>query len=243
MRFARKAVEKIHRLSGGIPRLVNLICDRALLAGFAQQTDTISAEMVIDAAEGLDVQKPSSSSTRPAWRWIARRAQLLAAAAVVLLACAVTVGVSAFMYERFGMAAMRAETRSLPSASASRGNTAALAADRVLPENTPFTILVGAYPLDDRNAAADVRSTTEWLEGAGLHVYYAPIDSASGGRWQRVLAGAYADEASARADADKLKASIPSLDPQVVAARVAAAPSGDTGDGTDIRMRRAGLSP
>src|SRR5262249_40896133 len=32
--FTRKALRKIHRLSGGIPRLINLICDRALLAGF-----------------------------------------------------------------------------------------------------------------------------------------------------------------------------------------------------------------
>src|SRR6266550_3194036 len=31
VRFAAKAVAKIHRLSGGIPRLINLICDRALL--------------------------------------------------------------------------------------------------------------------------------------------------------------------------------------------------------------------
>src|SRR5581483_5207494 len=32
--FTRKAIKKVHRLSGGIPRLINLICDRALLAGF-----------------------------------------------------------------------------------------------------------------------------------------------------------------------------------------------------------------
>src|SRR6266446_8899782 len=31
--FAPKALELVHRLSAGIPRLINLICDRALLAG------------------------------------------------------------------------------------------------------------------------------------------------------------------------------------------------------------------
>src|SRR5947199_7918588 len=32
--FTAKALEQVHRLSGGIPRLINLICDRALLAGY-----------------------------------------------------------------------------------------------------------------------------------------------------------------------------------------------------------------
>src|SRR5437016_9160164 len=41
VRFVSKAVQKIHRLSGGIPRLINLICDRALLAGFSVHTNRI----------------------------------------------------------------------------------------------------------------------------------------------------------------------------------------------------------
>src|SRR5436309_12850750 len=33
--FAPKALRELHRRSGGIPRLINLICDRALLAGYS----------------------------------------------------------------------------------------------------------------------------------------------------------------------------------------------------------------
>ncbi|HUK34131.1 MAG TPA: AAA family ATPase, partial [Vicinamibacterales bacterium] len=98
VRFSRKAVANIHRLSAGIPRVINLICDRALLAAFAERSNRISPEMVKDAVETLDVQHPTAAS-RPQWNWLARRAQLVAAAAVVLLACATTVGVSAFVYE------------------------------------------------------------------------------------------------------------------------------------------------
>src|SRR3954465_1616629 len=36
VRFTARAVERIHRLTAGIPRLINLVCDRALLAGFAE---------------------------------------------------------------------------------------------------------------------------------------------------------------------------------------------------------------
>ena len=36
--FTPKALRQVHRWSGGIPRLINLICDRALLAGFSIRT-------------------------------------------------------------------------------------------------------------------------------------------------------------------------------------------------------------
>src|SRR6266853_4487023 len=98
VRFSTRAVEKIHRLSSGIPRLINLICDRALLAGFAERSNRISVAMVDEAADSLDVQ---STDKRGRWSLFARRAQLLAGAAVVLLACAMAVCVSAFLYERY----------------------------------------------------------------------------------------------------------------------------------------------
>lgn len=146
-------------------------------------------------------------------------APLVAAGAVVLLACAMTVGLSAFMYERFAAAPRRGEIAPQATAGTSSRVATTSVADRPLPSSAAFTILVGAYPLDDPHSSADIRSTTEWLEAAGLRVYYAPIESASGGHWQRVLAGAYVDETAARADAKKLKTSIPAIDPQVVALR------------------------
>ena len=252
VRFASKAVTKIHRLSGGIPRLINLICDRALLAGFAERTNRITAHMVDDAAESLEVQQSADTPRRRTWGWdwLARRAQVVAGAAVVLLACATAVGVSAFLYERFALSntsntsSTPATARATPVRNVAQQLTAA---DRALPADTAYTILVGAYPLADPQSAGDIRSTTDWLEAAGLRVYYAPIDSASGGRWQRVLAGAYKDDASARADAERLKSAAPSLDAQVVAANAAggpgAAPSMTGEPGPDIVLRRAGLTP
>jgi general secretion pathway protein A len=48
--FAPRALAAVHGLSGGIPRLINLICDRALLAGYVRGTRVIEAEMVRQAA-------------------------------------------------------------------------------------------------------------------------------------------------------------------------------------------------
>lgn len=39
--FTQPALWRVHRYSGGIPRLVNAVCDKALLAGYVQQTDKI----------------------------------------------------------------------------------------------------------------------------------------------------------------------------------------------------------
>jgi len=242
VRFSRKAVEKIHRLSGGIPRLINLICDRALLAGFAERANRISADMVMDAADSLDVQQPVAAVKRARWNWLASRAQVFAGAAVVLLACAMAVGVSAFMYERFATQVARAEAVH-PAPNPASTAVATPVVDRSLPPNTPFTILVGAYPLDDPQTATDIRSTTEWLEAAGMRVYYAPIQSASGVQWQRVLAGTYADDAAARADAERLKFAMPSIDLQVVAANASGGPLAAPLQDAGILLRRAGMNP
>src|SRR4051812_40499259 len=82
--FSGKALDEVHRLSGGIPRLVNLICDRALLAGYSLHTNRITDEMIARAGESLDLGAPLS-------RRFDHRASLATAAAVVLLASALAV--------------------------------------------------------------------------------------------------------------------------------------------------------
>src|SRR5262249_23238879 len=86
--FTAKALEQVFRLSGGIPRLINLICDRALLAGFSEQASRISPELVINAAQSLDVQPMVSPG---AGRTAGSGASLSAAAAVVLFSAALGV--------------------------------------------------------------------------------------------------------------------------------------------------------
>ncbi len=48
--FNRFALEEIHRLSGGVPRVINVICDRALLGGYSQDRHRITGPLVRDAA-------------------------------------------------------------------------------------------------------------------------------------------------------------------------------------------------
>ena len=44
--FDRKSVELVYEYSGGVPRLINMLCDKALLAGFVLGTRSITAKIV-----------------------------------------------------------------------------------------------------------------------------------------------------------------------------------------------------
>jgi general secretion pathway protein A len=48
--FTPGALSVVHQRSGGVPRLINLICDRALLAGYVQGMRVVDASMVRRAA-------------------------------------------------------------------------------------------------------------------------------------------------------------------------------------------------
>ena len=48
--FEDEAGAAVYRYSGGVPRLINLLCDTALVYGFAEQRPTIDASLVIDVA-------------------------------------------------------------------------------------------------------------------------------------------------------------------------------------------------
>lgn len=53
--FDRAAIETITRLSQGIPRIVNNLCDNALLFGFAGGQKIITREVIEEVAETLDL--------------------------------------------------------------------------------------------------------------------------------------------------------------------------------------------
>jgi general secretion pathway protein A len=51
--FSKSALKSIHQFSRGTPRLINLLCDRALLAGFMEQVHQIDRGIIVQAAKSL----------------------------------------------------------------------------------------------------------------------------------------------------------------------------------------------
>jgi len=78
-RFAPDALSAIHQSSAGVPRLVNLICDRALLAGYVQGTHTITREMAQQAAQEAMGDRPQRRRLGAALKAAALAAGLLLA--------------------------------------------------------------------------------------------------------------------------------------------------------------------
>jgi general secretion pathway protein A len=64
--FSPSIIEKIYDLSGGIPRLINLLCDRALLGTFVEERDHVSSPILKKAAgEVFGNKEPSLMPGRP----------------------------------------------------------------------------------------------------------------------------------------------------------------------------------
>lgn len=75
--FETGALRHVQRLSGGVPRLINFICDRALLGAYAQRRGKVDRRTVRAAAR--EVLPASAFRRRMPWR-------LVTAGALVLLA-------------------------------------------------------------------------------------------------------------------------------------------------------------
>ena len=80
--FTAAAVRRIHQVSGGVPRVVNILCDRALLGACVSRSNQVTPAIVAKAArevqgERLEIKPPAA--VRPAFAAAAALALLLVA--------------------------------------------------------------------------------------------------------------------------------------------------------------------
>ncbi len=62
--FTRDAIDEVHRGSSGIPRTISVICDNALVSGFASGTKPIGADVIRDVCADFDLDR-SAAATAP----------------------------------------------------------------------------------------------------------------------------------------------------------------------------------
>jgi general secretion pathway protein A len=61
--FTREAVAAVFQASGGLPRTVNVICDNALIGGFAAQVKPINAAFVEEVCRDFDISTGAALSS------------------------------------------------------------------------------------------------------------------------------------------------------------------------------------
>ncbi len=64
--FTRQAVIAIHQHSRGIPRLISVICDNALVSGFAADVKPIGGDLVLEVCRDFELAQGDSSWIEPA---------------------------------------------------------------------------------------------------------------------------------------------------------------------------------
>ena len=169
--FSAEALARVHAITRGVPRRINLLCDRALLGAYATDSRQIGPAMVDKAAsEVFDMQPPAPKTTRPQGKALERHPwRTLALGA--LGGAVVVAGMALILWQRSAPPAPLPASPPAGAAPAAQPQTPppATAAATSLPpariEAAPVPAALPA-PLTSPPGAADLLSTSSaaWLE-------------------------------------------------------------------------------
>jgi general secretion pathway protein A len=62
--FKRSALRELFAVTGGVPRLLNVVCDGALLTGYGRDQATLDAEIIREVANDLHLKQDSTGGAR-----------------------------------------------------------------------------------------------------------------------------------------------------------------------------------
>ncbi|NOQ41802.1 MAG: peptidoglycan-binding protein, partial [Desulfuromusa sp.] len=69
--FPVKTVNKLYSLTGGVPRVINLLCDRALLGAYVKWQNVVSPTLLTEAAsEVFGKRGTAGSGGNILWQWL-----------------------------------------------------------------------------------------------------------------------------------------------------------------------------
>ena len=211
VKFTGAAVKTISALSNGVPRIVNLLCDRALEIGYAHGETAIDRRIALLAAKDLEMPVSPMARLEPAIR---------PAMGVAAAAAAVMIGVGVWSYTARGAQNAPATVvlvvskpplqlepaldRGQPPASAIPRSIAASASPPPAPEPTPSpapttaTLEIGTtYELTVASFATPGRASTV-ASDLVANGHPARVAMSTSGKWQMVIVGPYTSEQEAQ---------------------------------------------
>ena len=221
--FAPKAIDLVHKYTRGIPRLINLICDRALLGGYSARSNRITPEMMKAAAAGLNLKIRHAAAVQ----WIQQRAAAFVAGATVTTMLAIGVAYAMNGGSTATASAGPAKSVTAPAtpltaasqtnrqdrpvtvtgAKGTTGPATPTAVDSAATEphdavhaERSYSILVGSFRLEPEAA-----SLMDQLSGLGYRTRTSRVTSSSRGIWHQVFVGPYGSLEQARVDETRVR--------------------------------------
>lgn len=82
--FDEAAIDMVQKLSGGVPRLINVMCDRAMLGAYVENKRKVDAAIVIRAAREVLPEEGLNAPTRRWWPWMVGAVGVVFVAAFVV---------------------------------------------------------------------------------------------------------------------------------------------------------------
>ncbi|QPJ65174.1 MAG: AAA family ATPase [Candidatus Nitrohelix vancouverensis] len=219
--FAAPAVNLIYNFSKGYPRLINLACDRTLLAGYNSQADVLQLEHARQGIRSLQGKDDRESRT-----------PLRAFSLKKTLALAAALAVAGFLIWNETADAPNAENS--VAVQAAQPTPVSAPAPRVAPEPTPQTIaepvpaeapqseavavpVVEPEPnvaapeeagyrihVDSTNSKKEADNEVARLQQAGFDAFSKQVQG-PGGAWYMIYVGPFEDAANARVHMKALK--------------------------------------
>ena len=186
--FSNAAVRAVTRISGGVPRIVNLLCDRSLELAGAGGHIAIDVAIVTQAARDLKISIPLSVTAAQQ------------AAPIAILAASAVCAASIVVVRQFPAQS------ALPPAPSSVAPAAAPAPAQPVPELIPLT--ADAEPSKSFElSVASFRTAARAQDVAGeLQQSGYPATVVPAAEWQRVMVGPFDTLDAARAARDALTA-------------------------------------
>jgi general secretion pathway protein A len=174
--FSKRAVDLIRHLSGGIPRLINVLCDRSLLGAYVEGKSRVDRRIVKKAAHEVLAEDAEFSDKR---RWVV---PVLGGLAGALLVAVILyyhpwqgVGISAALFN-----GREASSPAAPVPPASREDTA------TVPGEIPVPVAVSDMPGGE---GEPVPRASDMLDGKSLGTLLGAADNSySRSAWASLLA-------------------------------------------------------
>ena len=210
--FQPKALDLVHRRTQGIPRLINLVCDRSLLAAYSGRTNRVSAEMVHQAFGNLELidERPSRFS------WLRRRASV----AVMAAGASVSLGVAGSLVLPGLRASSSTDARAavgdplreaqVPVAADTPNRSVPSVVESIAAVERRYAVLAASFPGGEItrggiSTSAPIDAAIGQLQKLGYDARAMSVDLGDAGEWRRVLVGDFATEADAVTQAERVR--------------------------------------